>query len=507
MVSLIPIDDNDNEIDDPRLIPIDDSEISDPRLIPIEEEEIRAPQPTLSTLEKIQRTGSDLLSQFQQGAETAERGVDVLLGQPVGERRIPLREPSSITEKAARITGEFIAPLPQFAGIPGIGFAINQAGKVLGSAKTSTKALNAIRQTFDKFSRTTSSAIKGRIADAIKFTSGVEEFASERLLEKGGKILKPEFFVKGAITKKNREKAISGLKSAFDSIGKQFDSEVAPILKASTEKIELMPKRQAFLDDLAKSDLIKSTKKGELVLKKGKVTSGLGDVEKKLSPAFNNILEAIDDATENPTLKTVDLLRKRLDNIKFGSSIVDNNNASLAVTNLRKSLIEEFPESYKRINSKFKSIFEIRDTFKLGGKLSRERVESTLLGLSGRGKTELNLALKFLDSRLPRSEKFFESILDELAAKQFTDFEPKIFQTRFGALATGLIVGLKGPGTLAAGAVLTSPRLQSQALRGLSQIPKGLQAAPRVIRELPRLGARQIIKGLGTTEKEQEVRF
>ena len=108
-----------------------------------------------SVIEKIQKKGSSLVSQFQQGAETAERGVTEILGlgERQGARRTPLTEPRTVGERAAKLTGEFIAPLPQFAGIPGIAFAVNQAGGFAGRVGKNTKAFRATQQAFNKLSQ------------------------------------------------------------------------------------------------------------------------------------------------------------------------------------------------------------------------------------------------------------------------------------------------------------------------------------------------------------------
>lgn len=89
-------------------------------------------------LERAKQGVGDIVSQFQQGAETTERAFN-LAGKDLGERRTKLTAPDTPFEHAAKFAGETFAPLPQFAGAPG--FALKGLAAMSKPIANSSKSL------------------------------------------------------------------------------------------------------------------------------------------------------------------------------------------------------------------------------------------------------------------------------------------------------------------------------------------------------------------------------
>ena len=128
-----------------------------------------------SGLGKVSETVGGIVQQFQIGAETAERDFDRLLGlTPAEKRRSPVQPARNILEDAARISGEFLSPLPQLAGVPGIGQVITNASKVVKPLFQSVKSAPVIGRVFEKVSKA-GDAIANGFSRAVSFSSGVPE--------------------------------------------------------------------------------------------------------------------------------------------------------------------------------------------------------------------------------------------------------------------------------------------------------------------------------------------
>ncbi|GAG25711.1 unnamed protein product [marine sediment metagenome] len=195
---------------------------------------------------------------------------------------------------------------------------------------------------------------------------------------------------------------------------------------------------------------------------------------------------------KNPTLANLDTLRKDLNKIQFNTKAKINPVVSTAIKNSREDLISKFPEQYQEINNKFRSIFDVRDEFRLGGKLSRKQVESTLSNLFKKNKAELRQGLQVIDDFLPAEQKFLETVEDELAVKAFREVNPNFLRIFAGSgIATAAVGPGAGVGTLAAGTFLTSPRAASLAIRGGQALGRAQGTATR-----------QIQRGLGGAARQ-----
>jgi len=206
-----------------------------------------------------------------------------------------------------------------------------------------------------------------------------------------------------------------------------------------------------------------------------KFSEGIGDTGGKLTKPLQSILNTAEKVQKNPTLLRVHELRKRVDSVRKGAAKLfeeGNIDASKIVTKFRASLVDEFPESYKEINAEFAKIFRLQADLGLEGKLKPRNVETTLLGIRGRGRSEIRKGLRALDDFLPEGQKFMESILEELAVKDFGRIVPSAFRS----LAT---IGLGGTGRLGAAAAVAAtsiPRVGVEAIFAGQALGRGAQA-------------------------------
>lgn len=442
-----------------------------------------------------------VLGQFRLGAQETATEFRRLIGAPEGAiRRLqvePEAEPVGLVEKTARLAGEFIAPIPELGGIPGVGFLIAAGEKAVGRgiakigapfvervgrpiAKTisDSKVFNATKELFTKIGQGVSDSAIDRVGDIMKFTSGVNEKAAIRLMRRGNEAWKKSYVEAGkeAFTKSNREKASTGITEAFSVVGKEFDKEVAPALRSKVP-VDTEGLRAAFNDVLIQSDLI------ERIVKNGKLQAGIADIDEELVKVFSKIQQRLIRVEKDGTVKAAHEFKKSLSNLINSKKIRENPTAKRALIGLKDetvSRIENVSENYRLVNQRFRNIFEIEDL--IGNKLNPRNIEQAAFNLYGKGQSFLRENLILLDDFLPTNKKFYNDLLDESAVKQFVDIEPQWFRgLAFAGIGGG---GTIGPGAVA-GLALSSPRAQALAIRGTQAGGRRLGALVRGARQFP----------------------
>jgi len=416
-----------------------------------------------------------------------------------------ITEPVGRLEKTARLAGEFIAPIPELAGIPGVGFLIAAGEKAVGRAvakvgaplverigkpiaKTisDTKVFNATKDLFTKIGKNATDAIVDRVADIIKFASGVSEGASKRLMRRGEVAWKKPFVEAGkeGFTEANRRKASEGITEGFSAVGKRFDQEVAPALKSKT-KIETTGLKSSFNDALVEADLIREIREVPELLEEGildlsklakkkKITPGLTDIEGELIKSFAEVNKLLAVVEKEGSINAAHAYKKSLSNLINSKRIKENPAAKKLLIDHKKDVvarIENVSENYRLVNERFRDVFKLEDL--IGNKLTPQNIERTAFNLFGKGQSFIRENLVILDDLLPVSKRFLDDLLDESAVKQFIDLEPQWFRGLAAA-------GIGGRGTVGLGALaglaVTSPRALSVGIRGTQAAGRRLGA-------------------------------
>ena len=441
---------------------------------------------------------ANILSQFQQGAETTERGLGEVLGvgDLAGDRRIPLTEPRTKTQGIAKKAGEFLAPLPQGFGVPGAAFAEQQllrgAGRGIGkiaATKAGQGTIKAVGKVVDKISTEVPKVAKARIADIIRLTARIPEEDTIRLLEEGGKILKPEFLAK-EFSDKNIKNVSNALTSGFKVVQKKFNEKVTPVLIKSEKEIQPQKIVASLVEDMVDKKIIEIPRKSKIFtssnstknLGRKNIKSGLSDSAGKAHKGVASVIELFNKLPEKISMKEAHLVRQKMDHIVDGSKIGENITASSGIKKFRDKFVAEFPTEYKKVNSEFSEIFDIKDEF-IRSRLDNSKIESFMESFNNKNKKLFLRGMKKLDDILPKKEKFMESLKDEISAKAFREIEPKNFLNLGGTAA--LIGVTTSPGIgLAGGALLSSPRGASVVLRGLRGTSKAAQKGGKSINKI-----------------------
>jgi hypothetical protein len=423
-------------------------------------------------------------------------------------------DPLGIVENTVRFGGEIVG-----GTIPGVSGLLDDMIKINLPFMKSTAAFNKLRNFTQKVGRSGSESIKEGLASAMSFFSGGDKTSAKRLIERGNKAWRKEYLNPKELSGVNRAKAQKSISKAFGQVQQEFDDTVTPFLDDTTQRVNVAGMKQNFLNDLQQKGLIEVKKTTKTKAPKVPIFDEAGDiinlekvqdvsivagenltdetVKKNFLNAVDNLTSVMGEFKDDISAKQGHQLRKRLDSIRFGSDFGKVAGASSTYGDTRKVIVDQMPEAYKNVNSRFAKIFDIKDEFLLEGKFRPSRVESTLLNLGNKGKTDLREGIQELDNFLNPKDKFLENVLDELAVKQFgpltsSGLTGKLIEA--GVLGA-VVFGRDVSPALAPLVLATSPRLQSFAARKLAG-PAGrvAAAAPRtaadLIRAFPQLATR-----------------
>lgn len=423
-------------------------------------------------------------------------GGDSLSDPSYNFEKVAQEDPQTALEHASYWTGSLLAPSAGGAGAftkaldtNTINNSLTYFNKALRTSKPVTIAENSNAYKGTKeFIKATSEALsegaKDKLAKGLAVLSGSDPNDIKRILDRGPDAFRKEYLNKKAISKNNFEKSHEGLKRGFDKVRKSFEESVAPDINDPTKFIsnkglisDVKQTMQKYsIADIDKEfipkgnkGIIKSSGDGISTIKrvpreynqKISVKNAFSDqIEKDLRL---NIVPKLEDLEKNPSAKIAHNIKKQFDNLMHRKIVEENPAYKAALGEIKTNInarISQVSELYLQENAKYEMLYSLMDD--IGSSLTNKaRAESYLLNVTGKGKTIQQEALKQLDDFLPKGQKFYDGLMDELSSKALSRWTPAV--SRSAAVGVQALA-FQDPVSTALLAGGTSPRAQTETI-------------------------------------------
>jgi len=437
--------------------------------------------------------GKRMGEQFQRGSEIQTQDLAKLLAPDfVPETRMDVGEPFGFGEKAARFAGEFLAPSPAVANVPGLAFTINQTASALSKAAKVSKVGGFLDDASKAILEPLAKASKKSIGFVGETLSAVPREFIERAMTKeaqGNSIFKGKF--NPEIFRKLGER-LQGAVNYIDDIAGKAVGEEKLAIKGNDSIVQtggLINKANSLLEGQTFDEITALNKKDISSIKE--IMSLLAPTKKKV---INEAIGLVDEFGNPITRKIIEegkpvkisrllAIRSRIDDlVKFSPDPVNTvtDEGGMILKDIRKSVTEMLhknSDELRKVDAKFAKVQEVKT--KVIRRIKEENVARNIKSLTTREDTFFKNAFQQIDELAPPDFKFFDNLQDAIARQAFENIFPGRGGGSGGAQGAANIFRSIGVITNPALAPLLSPKVQGLAIQGAGAVGRGVGAAGR----------------------------
>ena len=407
-------------------------------------QETSSPQSTIRFIEEQPSVGKRLLrktgevvQQFQKGSEIQARGLGELLGGVTMEEMMKdVPKPQGFLESGARLAGEYLAPSPMVANVPGLGGAINTTSKLLGIAARASKLGLALDSTSKAIMEPIAKTAGKTIGFVGEMLSSVPSEYIERAIKKevaGDSVFKKDVPILEELGRRAQSAINHIVKKAGEAVGEETKALGRRNILIRSDDLGGMIDNIVSGKEVEGISLLKDADKKEIEMIKEMLKPDR-TVKVNVAPQFGEGLVKTEGALINQSEDTAaisvqkmnQIKRKIYQMVKYDPQTVkatsSQGDAVLKeiASELDKRIVAAVPEMGK-VNDKFSKIIDLKDRLK--NQLKDENVAKNLKNLSNKDEFTRSLFAE-VDAIAPDKYKFFEHLQDRTVKDAFDNLFP-----------------------------------------------------------------------------------